>query len=196
MTCSFLRNSALTSAFVLLTAAGAWAQDIPASKQTKAGLYVTAAQAVDMLDDQKVLFVDVRTRSEITFVGIADRVDVHIPLRVMPEFATYNPDKGAYDLVENPDFIASFKQIAAERNLDPETPVMLICRSGSRSARAADMLYDAGFTQVYSVIDGFEGDKAKDGPDRGHRVLNGWKNAGLSWSYKIRADQAYPMDRM
>ncbi|WP_295888318.1 hypothetical protein [uncultured Thiohalocapsa sp.] len=28
-------------------------------------------------------------------------------------------------------------------------------------------------------------DKAKAGPRKGERVVNGWKNAGLPWTYKL-----------
>ena len=49
----------------------------------------------------------------------------------------------------------------------------------------------AGFTRVWTVIDGFEGDTAKDGERKGQRVVNGWKNANPSWSYKLLKDQMY-----
>ena len=60
-----------------------------------------------------------------------------------------------------------------------------MCRSGDRSAAAANQLAEAGFTAVYSVVDGFEGDVAKDGPTAGLRTVNGWKNKGLPWGYKL-----------
>ena len=69
--------------------------------------------------------------------------------------------------------------------------VILICRSGDRSARAADLLANAGYTQVYSITDGFEGDAAKDGPQAGQRIVNGWKNAGLPWTYKLEKQKMY-----
>ena len=47
---------------------------------------------------------------------------------------------------------------------------------------AADLLANAGYTQVYSITDGFEGDAGKDGPQAGQRIVNGWKNAGRSFS--------------
>ena len=52
---------------------------------------------------------------------------------------------------------------------------------------AVDMLAEAGFTDVFTVTDGMEGDKVKDesSPDFGHRTINGWKNAGLPWTYSI-----------
>jgi rhodanese-related sulfurtransferase len=44
-----------------------------------------------------------------------------------------------------------------EQNLDlmrRDEPVYLICRSGSRSAKAAEILKNAGFTKVFSVAGG------------------------------------------
>ena len=67
------------------------------------------------------------------------------------------------------------------KNLNKNDRVILVCRSGERSARAADVLAKAGFTQVYNVVEGFEGDYGKTG----RRDVNGWKNAGLPWTYKL-----------
>ena len=65
--------------------------------------------------------------------------------------------------------------------------IFIICRSGKGSAIAANRLARHGFTKVYSVVDGFEGDKDADGK----RTVNGWKNAGLPWSYGIGEHRAY-----
>ncbi len=40
-------------------------------------------------------------------------------------------------------------------------------------------------------MDGFEGDVAKDGPQAGQRVVNGWKHAGLPWTYKLDKVKLY-----
>ena len=69
-----------------------------------------------------------------------------------------------------------------------------IARSGDRSAAAANLLAQAGFKSVYSVVDGYEGDLAKDGPKAGQRVVNGWKNAGLPWTYKLDKAKMYKME--
>jgi rhodanese-related sulfurtransferase len=183
----------LVAAAVVATTAAA--TDVPESKRTKAGLYVTAAEAADMLNDPSVVFIDVRSRAEVSFLGLPSRVNVHIPYMVMPMVASYDPDRKGYELEMNPDFPMVFRDYAEERGLAADTPIILICRSGSRSARAADLLNDMGFHNVYSVIDGFEGDKAKDGPGKGKRVMNGWRNAGLDWDYAITPEQSYPGDR-
>ena len=51
----------------------------------------------------------------------------------------------------------------------------------------ANRLAEGGFTQVWSVVDGFEGDMSKDG----RRSVNGWKNAGLPWSHKLDKARMY-----
>lgn len=182
--------------FALTLAVPVLAQDLPAAKQTQAGLYLAASDAGAFLENKEAVFIDVRTRSEVAFLGLPERVDLHIPYMVMPMMPEYDAERKGYALEINPDFPLVFGAYASERGMTTDTPIVLICRSGSRSARAADLLNSLGYTQVYSVIDGYEGDKAKEGPRKGQRALNGWKNAGLPWSYSIRPDQAYPEDRM
>lgn len=46
---------------------------------------------------------------------------------------------------------------------DKSKPVAVICRSGGRSARMAAALSEAGFTNVYDVSEGMEGNLVKQG---------------------------------
>ncbi|HHI70184.1 MAG TPA: sulfurtransferase [Rhodobacteraceae bacterium] len=186
--------SVFVSVFLTFPAVS-FAGELPAKKQTQLGLYVTAVEAAEMLKDPAVTLIDVRSRAEVAFVGIPKRANVNIPFKIMPGFAEYNPEKGTYALVENPDFTSVFQAYAQENGITKDSKVILICRSGSRSARAANMLADLGYRNVYSVIDGFEGDKASAGMMKGQRVVNGWKNAGLAWGYKLTEAQVYPEDR-
>lgn len=188
-------RSLLSATFLLGSTFAVYADEIPEKKQTNLGLYLTAMDAKNMLANKDILFVDIRSRAEVAFLGIPTQVDVHIPYMVMPMMAVFNAEKSTYDLEINPDFPSDFKAYAAANNVTSETPIVLMCRSGTRSARAADLLADMGYSKVYSVIDGYEGDKAKDGPDKGQRLVNGWRNAGLEWSYEIAGDQVYPADR-
>lgn len=74
--------------------------------------------------------------------------------------------------------------------------LIFMCRSGStRSAPAADALYAMGYANVYSMVDGFEGGKAKDGAHKGARVVDGWKNTGLPWGRKLEKDVVYGLKR-
>lgn len=179
---------------VTIAASLAVADDLPKSKQTEAGLYVTAVEAASVLEDPNVLLIDIRSRAEVAFLGLPTRANKHIPYMIMPMFAAFDAEKGAYGLEINPDFPTAFKTFMDQKGAGPDTKVILMCRSGSRSARAADLLAGMGYTNVYSMSDGFEGDKAKEGDMAGQRVVNGWRNAGLGWSYKISSAQAYDDD--
>jgi len=156
-------------------------REIPKKKQTTLGLYVTAREAHAMwkADPKGHLVLDVRTPEEYVFVGHAPMAR-NIPLA----FMLYHMSPGAKHpaMRRNPDFVKLVK--AAAR---PDQTLIVMCRSGVRSAKSVDLLAKAGFKKVYTVIDGFEGDKVKDpkSPDFGKRTLNGWRNSGLPWTYDL-----------
>ncbi len=104
--------------------------------------------------------VDVRTRAEWVWVG-------RIPGAVEIEWNRY-PGGDA-----NSDFLAQLKQEA-----NPQELVMFLCRSGARSHKAASLAREAGYSECYNVIDGFEGDVDANG-QRGN--LGGWRHSGLPW---------------
>ena len=69
-----------------------------------------------------------------------------------------------------PDFVSRVSEVAK-----PDDTILVVCRSGGRSALAANLLARAGFTKVYNIIDGMEGDAMKD-PETlflGQRLRNG-----------------------
>ena len=90
-------------------------------------------------------------------------------------------------MAPNPDFVAQADAIMARENAEKDSPVFVMCRSGGRSAAAAQALTKAGYTNVWNLVEGFEGDK----DDAGQRAVNGWRNAGLPWSYKLTPTQAW-----
>ena len=158
--------------------------DIKPYKRTDASLYLTPSEAYALKKDhpKDVLFVDVRTHAEVAYVGSPTVMDVNIPLyEIKPD--SWNAKYREYDMQRNADFEAQLKQAMDERGLNPDSPIIFMCRSGARSAGAADIAAKLGFTRAYSLVEGFEGDSAKDGPQKGQRVVNGWKNAGLPWQY-------------
>ena len=55
---------------------------------------------------------------------------------------------------------------------------------------APDALAQAGFTTVYNIITGFEGDRIDDPGSEYHgkHLRNGWKNAALPWGYDFHPD--------
>ena len=72
-----------------------------------------------------------------------------------------------------------------------DTPILVMCQSGSRSTPAVKLMHEAGFREVYNLYQGFEGSKAGNGPDKGNRVVDGWINSGLPWSYELKKETMY-----
>jgi rhodanese-related sulfurtransferase len=72
----------------------------------------------------------------------------------------------------------SFVHEAAAAGVRPEDTVLLLCRSGVRSAAAAQALSARGFQRCYNVAEGFEGNRDADGR-RGTET--GWKLRDLPW---------------
>ncbi|MDH5518025.1 MAG: rhodanese-like domain-containing protein [Gammaproteobacteria bacterium] len=161
-------------------------------KQTPQGLYMTAKDAYDakMADPKASLFLDVRTRAEVEFVGMADTVDANIPYMTHDK-DSWNEKKSRFNSEPNSNFSIAVEEQLKKKGLSKQDKIIVMCRSGSRSAKAANLLSQLGYNNVYSVVDGFEGDKAKSGPNKGHRVVNGWKNANLPWSYKLTVAKMY-----
>lgn len=169
------------------------AAQVPQGKQTKAGLYVDAKEAYTLKQQlgDKAMFIDIRTRGEVSYTGMATVVDAHVPLLEHPANAPWDEKAGRFRLEYNNDFDTEVARRMTARGLDKEATVILICRSGDRSSKAVNLLAELGYKKVYTVIDGFEGDVAKEGPDAGKRVVNGWKNAGLPWTYRLDKDKLY-----
>jgi len=199
MTSQHVFGRTLSSALAVLTlamASSALALDaaqVPQSKQTKPGLYLDAREAYALKQQlgDGALFIDIRTRGEVSYTGMATVVDAHVPLLEHPANAPWDEKAGRFKLEYNNDFDAELARRVAAKGLGKDAPVILMCRSGDRSSKAVNLLAELGYTKVYTVVDGFEGDVAKDGPDAGKRVVNGWKNAGLPWTYKLDKDKLY-----
>lgn len=165
---------------------------VPEAKRTKAALYLSAVDVPVFIESRggasKVLFLDLRTRAEAMYVGMATGVDALVPFVEHQELMTdWGAQRGMYRLEPLQDFVPEVNRRLRQKGLANSDVVILICRSGDRSSRAANRLGEDGFTQVWSVVDGFEGDMGKDG----RRSVNGWKNAGLPWSYKLDRERMY-----
>jgi rhodanese-related sulfurtransferase len=188
-------KSAMVSA-VIGFALGAHAIDVvkvPEAKQSVSGLHLTALEAAEMKQrlGNKALMIDIRTRAEAMYVGMAASVDFLVPVLDFPEFWEWSDQRNEFVQQSNPNFVKDVERRLAQMGLTKNDPVILICRSGVRSNAASGLLFEMGFKQAYTVIDGFEGDTAKDGPEKGHRVVNGWKNAKLPWGYKLDKNKMY-----
>jgi rhodanese-related sulfurtransferase len=129
---------------------------------------ISAAEAWERLAaDPRAQLLDVRTMAEWNFVGLPDLSSLGRRTHCI-EWQQF--PGGA----RNPDFVTE----AAKALTAKDAPVMLLCRSGSRSRAAAIALTQAGFSQAFNIGDGFEGDVDEEG-HRGDR--NGWKAADLPW---------------
>lgn len=175
------------SALAFAATAAIDAKTLPDKKQTKLGLYMTAkdAHSTKMSNSGHVVLIDVRSRAEVNFLGMPTVADANIPYMDLGEFAKFDEKKGHYKLEVNSHFAERVATLLKSKGLDKNATVILLCRSGSRSAKAANLLADLGYKKIYSVVDGYEGDKAKDGSVAGQRVVNGWRNNKLPWTYKL-----------
>ncbi len=122
---------------------------------------VSPQDAWTLASTGQAILVDVRSNEERTFVG-------HIPGSVHVPWASGTA------LMRNPRFVREL-----EAKLGGKDKVaLLLCRSGKRSALAAEAAAKAGLPLVFSVQEGFEGE-LDDKQQRGH--LNGWRQRGLPW---------------
>lgn len=107
------------------------------------------------------VLVDVRTGEERKFVG-------QVPDTIHVAWAT------GTSLNRNPRFVKEL-----EAKVKKEAVVLFLCRSGKRSALAAEAAAKAGFTNAFNVLEGFEGELNAQ-QQRGE--LGGWRHAGLPWA--------------
>ncbi len=108
------------------------------------------------------VLIDVRMEIESLYVGRPPGA-INIPWYEFPDFEC---DAEAFAA-------AVLREVSSQ-----DQPVVLICRSGSRTLDAAKVLLDKGFTHVVNILHGFEGDL--DAND--HRsTINGWRFDGLPW---------------
>lgn len=127
-------------------------------------------QAYEFVDkNPRAVLIDVRSSMEFLFVG-HPKGSVHVPWIDAPEW------------VINPQFVTEVRKVmlggigAVEHTGD--APVLLICRSGKRSLEAGRLLIKNGFSEVYNISEGFEGEL----DEKHHRsTLGGWRFHGLPW---------------
>ena len=118
-------------------------------------------EAKDLLDSNpQAVFIDCRSEMEYFFVG-------------HPVGAQHVAWNDGPDWEINPHFVGQVKKVASMNR-----PIVLICRSGHRSIDAGLALEKAGFSEVYNVLEGFEGPL----DEKHHRGnLSGWRREGLPW---------------
>lgn len=121
---------------------------------------VPPALAWALVESGAAVLVDVRSGEERKFVG-------HVPGSVHVAWATGTA------LTRNPRFAREL-----EAKVKKDQVVLLLCRSGKRSALAAEVAAKAGFGSVFNVLEGFEGEIDA----QQHRgVADGWRFRQLPW---------------
>ena len=121
---------------------------------------VSPQQAWELHQAGLARIVDVRTAEERKFVG-------QVPDTLHVAWATGTA------LTRNPRFVREL-----EAKVGREQPVLLLCRSGKRSALAAEAAAKAGFARVFNIREGFEGE-LNAAQQRG--TADGWRYRGLPW---------------
>lgn len=121
---------------------------------------IAPAEAWALVSAGLATLVDVRSAEERKFVG-------QVPDSVHVAWAT------GTSLTRNPRFLRELEGKGGK-----DAVLLLLCRSGKRSAAAAEAAAKAGFTNVFNVLEGFEGE-LDERQQRG--VLGGWRRHGLPW---------------
>ena len=123
---------------------------------------ITPFEAFDLMQANKdAVLVDVRSRAELELVG-------RIPFAAHVEWAFYP------GMVANAHFATELQAA-----VDKEATIVFMCRAGGRSHSAALVAQSLGYTNVFNMLEGFEGDA---NADKQRTLLNGWKHAGLPWT--------------
>jgi rhodanese-related sulfurtransferase len=117
----------------------------------------------------RAVLIDVRSDMEFLFVGHPVGA-IHIPWIDYPNFEV------------NTDFVPEVRKTVlgglSHDGSNPGAPVVLICRSGKRSLEAGNLLIQKGFTDVFNVDEGFEGEL----DEHHHRgTVGGWRFHDLPW---------------
>lgn len=158
---------------------------LPQMKQTALGLYLTAREAYEKwkAEPDKVKIIDVRTPEEYLFVG-HPAMAWKIP--VASQSYEWDPEKKKFPMKPLADFVSRCSQVA-----NPDDTLMLMCRSGGRSAIAVNLLAQAGFKHVYNIVDGMEGDVNADSDSvaQAQPLKDGWKNSGCPWTKNLTPDR-------
>lgn len=122
---------------------------------------VDPVQAWQLVQAGEAQLVDVRTAEERKFVG-------YVPESLHVAWMT------GTSMNRNPRFARELEAKVRDKN----AVLLLLCRSGKRSAAAAEALTKAGFTNVFNIVQGFEGE-LNEFQQRGHS--GGWRWHALPW---------------
>jgi rhodanese-related sulfurtransferase len=121
---------------------------------------VTPREAMDLVGAGLARLVDVRTPEERKFVG-------YVPDSLHVAWMT------GTSMTRNPRFVRELEGKARKNEV-----LLFLCRSGQRSAAAAEAATRAQFQHAFNVAEGFEGE-LDERKQRGNK--SGWRLSGLPW---------------
>jgi rhodanese-related sulfurtransferase len=121
---------------------------------------VTPVEAHLLASRAGAIIVDTRSEFEHRFIG-------RVPGTRLIEWKRWPSGE------VNPNFVTELRE-----GYEPDDILLLLCRSGVRSHQAGEAAARAGFSRVFNILEGFEGDLDPEG-QRGK--LGGWRKAGLPW---------------
>lgn len=130
---------------------------------------ISPEEARDLMEAQGYVYVDVRSVPEFDAGHPAGAFNV--PLMHM----------GPAGMAPNPDFLA-----VMEKAFPKDARLVVGCKAGGRSQKAAALLEGRGFTNVMDQKNGFEGTPQPDG-----RVEPGWRPRGLPVATTAGPDHTY-----
>lgn len=128
---------------------------------------IDPSEALEVLRaEPDAVLVDVRTSAEWAYVGLPDLRGI----RKATITIEWNHTGGGHN--------SAFLEELQAAGVDKDAAVLFLCRSGARSAAAADAATQHGWSRAHNISGGFEG-----GPDGDqHRgTVEGWKAEGLPW---------------
>ena len=125
---------------------------------------ISPDEARDLVDTQGYTYLDVRSVPE--FEAGHPTGAYNIPLNHM----------GPGGMSPNPDFMS-----VVQKAFPPDSRLVLGCKGGGRSLKAAEMLQAAGFTNVVDQRAGFEGNGTEPG----------WRPRGLPTSTEAAPGRTY-----
>jgi rhodanese-related sulfurtransferase len=136
----------------------------------KGSLRISPAEAHAKMSSEAYAYVDVRTEEE--FAGGHPAGAFNVPVMIA----------GAAGLEPNAEFVA-----VMERAFPKDAPIIVGCKMGGRSARAAAALTDAGFTRVLDQRAGWDGSRGSFG----ELTEPGWSRANLPAESGTPAGRSY-----
>ena len=129
---------------------------------------LTPKQAWSLLKENKnCQLVDCRTSAEWSLVGVPELESIQ-KLPIFVEWQTFPM------MEKNPRFLNDI----SETEINKDSKIIFLCRSGARSRSAAEFLTSQGYNNCFNCSEGFEGIHN----EYGHRSkTNGWKFHKLPW---------------